>query len=476
MISILWHFVLKNGRSFLLLTALVAVQVFLVCATPSDFWFEDDPAHRSFVRDFPNPLAYFGPALVSKLSFGNSVTPWFPFSFWIDSQFSALSPAPAYLHSACSLLLCVLFFFLLLVRFLPRKAALFAAALWLFLPSTIVVIEFLSTRHYLEGMLFSCIALLCCLQSNQCPPGPARSRFSFMAAAFYLLACSSKEVYVSATWFALLCLYASQRRCKALVGVLACGMAYAVYRLLSLGLVAKNMSFVPDNFSLFLARWPFIFSGNVGGYLLFALGCLLFLYLLLLRRLQAKQLVFLVGMCAVMVLSILPVTSHITSSFRELGSWYRVVFLLNSFMLAAGCWLVALLPFPRLKLFAALLAICVVLPGGWLASRKWDTIKAEYHRDASFYLQYPDRLLYSRLPAPWFLFGIHNLYLPGQRPHYLSWRVDNGTNASYVLDQLDDSCSIWVFQEGAYCASQSLAPVIRYNCNAGITPLHQGWP
>ncbi len=440
-----------------------------LCRTYSDFWFEDDAPHRAFVRDHANPLAYFGPELVSALSLGHSVTPWFPLTFWVDRLFSELSPVPAYLHSAFSLWLTACAFYLLICHYLPRRYALVTAALWLLLPSTVVTLEFLSTRHYLEGLLFSLLAIGAALKSNVYE-GRSRQNALAVSLGFYLLACTTKEVYVSATFFALLCLFVDWRRWLAVALLFACGGVYVAYRLVSLPSAAKvtGASFA-SNYNLFVERWPFMFSGHEGGYALLFAAVLVLILVLAKRCLHWRALVYGGGLGAVMLLTIFPVSEHITAAYRELGTWYRVVFLFNSFALFAGAYLVARLRQPTIAWAMALVTAASLAVGAWRTSRHWDEIKAIHTLDAQFYLDHPDRLLYSDLPAYWYLYGIHSLYKPGQEPHYITYRdLDK-------CERLERFENVWTRVDGRFVEDRQLLERLRANCRDGVQPLHTGW-
>ncbi|MDJ0835030.1 MAG: hypothetical protein QNK37_00855 [Acidobacteriota bacterium] len=453
----------------------VLIQGLLISATPGDWWFEDDSPHRVFVRDHPNPIAYFGPELVSKLSLNNSVTPWFTFTFWIDTLFHPTSTAPAYWHSLFSFWVTACLLFLVLRRLMDEGIALATVLLWPFLPSSIVTLEFLSTRHYLEGLAFSLAAVLFCLKAVE---EEGKQIYMWTASAFYLLACTAKEVYVSGTFFVLICFYLKARRFGAAVGVFGCGLLYAGYRFLSLGAGGKpmDMSFL-SQYDLFLTRYPFMFGGNNGGYLLAAVTFGLLVAALALRRLSFQQIFFIGGTLGVMLFTIVPVTAPVTHGYEGLGPWYRVLFLLNTYILAVTAYLAGkVLPLRWMPVPAVIFAAVLGL-GAWNAAEAWDARKEGYTLDGRFYLAHPDRLLYSKEPAPWFLYGLHRLYRPGEVAHYLTWRVDNGTPKEHVLKLLDAYPEIWARDDdGVYRIQPGLPAIIRANCERGATPLHRPLP
>jgi hypothetical protein len=464
-----------HRRAVLGLAAITVVMVLAVTGTPWDWWFEDDTAHRVFVRDNPDPWAYFTPDLVAELTLGQAVTPWFAVSFWVDHRIHPGSPTVAYVHTAISLYLAAVALYLVMVRFTPWAVAFGTTALWLSLPSTVVITEFLSTRHYLEGLLFSLVGIWCALESRD-TTGWRRALLVALAAALYLLSCGAKEVYVTATWCSIVALFVTSRRWASAAVVTASGVAYALYRMVSLGGFGRDLdlSFAAD-YHLFVLRWPQIFAGNPGGYVLAMTMAIVAFDLFRRRRIEARSVLLIAAMVLVMAATVLPVTANITHQYRSLGPWFRVVFLLNTFVLAAGGWALARLDRRRTVIAVAAVAAAVILPGGIATARNWDASKAEYRREARFYLEHPDRLLYSRLPAPWFLWGVHELYRPDEPPHYITWRLDRITSRADVASRSLDVDGVWVFDDGSYGADPELLAIIRDNASRGVQPLHRGW-
>ncbi len=147
------------------------------------------------------------------------------FSFWIDVRLAGYSPQFAYLHQTCSFLLTLLFLYLILIRvFQDEVAAVFVSVMWVLLPSTSVVVQFLSTRHYLEGMMFSALAL-CLLQRGV--------RAGALVSMVVGMLC--KETYAILIP-AIVLLYAWRRRDRGLaLSTAAIVCVYAVYRYCMLG-------------------------------------------------------------------------------------------------------------------------------------------------------------------------------------------------------------------------------------------------
>ncbi len=472
-----WKWGKKDLGAGLALLVLVSILVFGLARTTSDWWFEDDTWHLAFVRDHPNPIGYFTEReLIREVSVGHAVTPWFPFTFWIDRQVAPLSPRVAYIHSALSYLLAALLLYWVLAHWMGRSHALGVAFLWTLMPSSIVTVEFLSTRHYLEGLILSLVSFWMACRAVNSPNGEGRGYY-WAAAVFYLLACTTKEVYVSSTWLLVTGIFAWRRRFIAVGGMFLSGLVYALYRFWGIGSSMKSFNDSSlEVYHLFLARLPIMFTGNRGGYLIFGLMLAVLIWLFLKRAISRGPFLFFVGNLAVALITILPVSVYITHAYESLGTWYRLVFLINTLLLAMFGWLVFRLGKPMLSLGLAVLALAFIFQGGREATIRWDRWKVENYKDARFYLDYPDRLLFTRLSAPWFIYGVHQVYQPDLPMHFLSWRVDNGTKKDYILRQTEQFEEIWVRRGESYEPETELLQTIRANCLEGVHPLDKARP
>ncbi len=448
----------KDRLPYLLLFLFLGVQLLGLTRIHGDWWFEDDAYQRHFILHCPEPSAYFLDREKNyPFNMGRSFTPLLAFTLFLDTLVSPKSPTPAYLHTMLSLALTTLLFFALLRRFLDSYSAVFVTAIWLFLPSTIAVTEFLATRHYLEGFMFSLAALLLATAlPSTSKPG---QWFVLMAVAIlYYLAALAKEVYVTFTFFALIALFSSRKRFGAMALIFATGLAYSIHRLWFLQGLSRDSFPLHTTFFKYFASMPFTFSGNNGGYLLAILLGLLLILAVFKKKCTGQQLLMLAGAVAVLLFSIFPVYHNLHGKQQELGTWYRLVFLANSFWLAMGGWLCrGLLP-RNLSIGVALLAVAIVLPGGLQTARNWDHMKTAYREEAVFYLENPDKLLYTELPAPWFITNIHDLYEGDTLPHVIDRRgiMDRGV----VQRLLEDSDHIWRYTPEGYQPDPELHPFL----------------
>lgn len=463
----------KYGFVCLILVAVLS-QAFLFVRPLGDFYFEDDTPHLVFVRDHAGPFAYFiDKALISKLSLGHAITPWFAFTFWIDHSLAPLQSGFAYAHTLCSYAAVALLLYSLLAHFIKREFACFGTLIWMFLPSTMVSLEFLSTRHYLEGLALSLAAFHFALREHRDQGKPIVN--IALAAVLYLAATTAKEVYVTSTLFILVGIFFHARKWAAIGTMITSGAAYAAYRLWALDSVGKtlNQDFL-SHYPEFLAKLPAIWIGNPWGYALAGMLLGAWGFVLWQRYLRWKIHLFILANIGLAMLTILPVSYHVVPVYHEAGTWLRVVFVLNTLLLFWLTWLLALLPHVQLIRLGFVICALPVFTQVNQLNQIWDARKAAYTRDAQFYIANDDKLLYSSLPAPWYMYGIHHLYKPDQGKHYLTYRADNATPMAYVQQTLEAYDTIWHVNEFGEIVSQpELLERIRANAEAGQQPFHQ---
>src|SRR2546423_459999 len=211
----------SDARSwiFFSLTSLVYNIFFL--RTFSHWWFEDDAHLFGFVRTIRNPAAFFSRETIKSLGAGGALTPCQAVSEWIDSQIAYRSLAFALFHNTVSVTVTLLLLFHVLRRFaLSTRAAILLCLLWLFLPATIVVTEFLSARHYLEGFA---VSLLAVAFAQNLSHGVWRERARTIALLSVTVACAMlfKELYaITVPLFCAVYLFESKRNRAAIAALL----------------------------------------------------------------------------------------------------------------------------------------------------------------------------------------------------------------------------------------------------------------
>ena len=145
-----------------------------------------------------------------------------------------------------SFLLTLLVLYFLLLRLLRNnKAAAFCISfLWMLAPSTLVVVQFLATRHYLEGLFFALLAVFV-LSRAGLQNRPRDWRAYAIAFACGVIAALYKEIYaviVPAFFLG----YSWKYKSRGLaMGAVAMTIAYGVYRFWMLGAALDyNMAFL----------------------------------------------------------------------------------------------------------------------------------------------------------------------------------------------------------------------------------------
>lgn len=154
-------------------------------------WMHDDPRLVQAAAEH-GLLAYFYDPAVLRTWTTSQLTPWLTFSLGVDLEVLGLRPFGFYLHQLLSLSLVVLLGYRLLCWFFPVVISSVIASLFVVSVPIATVVQFLAMRHYLDGLLLLCAAVLLylrALRTNQ-------FWWACIGALFYLLAGSAKEIYV----------------------------------------------------------------------------------------------------------------------------------------------------------------------------------------------------------------------------------------------------------------------------------------
>jgi len=407
-----------------LLVALSAACSFAYLEVQRDWWCDDDPALFAFGLRVDDPLSFFHDK--ELLGYGrlnrNTLTPFQMVSFWIDGRLAPREAGLAYLHSALALAATAVALMALVARLSGPGWAFGCAATWLFLPSTQAVHEFLSTRHYMEGLLACLIALAL---GHRVARGDGGVAAWMGALAFAAVAALCKETYAFAALFGLAALFLFQKRRGPLLSVLLLGALYGAYRLWAHGLRASyGMPLLwPIPFVGVVLRFPYMLAANHGGYLL-ALGIAALTIFRATRAWSRGAVVAVIGLLAGSVLVVYPVAIALQATWHEPGTWYRATFALNTIGWTLGWVALSRVRDVRVHALAALLTVAALVPGSLRTRAYWDDYKRSYEIEGRFFLEHPSRLVYSVVPASWYLGGLSRLY-DARQPH-VTWRDAQG--------------------------------------------------
>ena len=388
----------------------------------SRWWFEDDPFVFHYAGRIHNPAAIFtNPALVREFTATRALVPMQIFSYWIDMHVAGTSPRFAYAHQAVSFVLTLLLLYFVLLRVLRnnRLAAFSISIMWAILPATAAVLQFLSTRHYLEGLLFSALAVVLVQRlPHQDGHSPWMHRLAIVLAA--AVALLYKETYVPVTP-AILLAYAWRYRDRALVlSIAGLVCAYVPYRFWMIGPVFDyNMPHLNGGqYVKFLTKLPYTVAANYGGYGICAAILVLCFYLARRNRRERWPLLLFFGLIVVSIASVLPVSWSLYGTIRRPDPWYRIVFLVHTIAICYGGCLMARSASKRVQVAVAAIALAALIPGVEKTRRLWAGMTASAEREARFYLSNPDKVLLSDQEAYWFIPGVTAMY-DVQKPHYL---------------------------------------------------------
>jgi hypothetical protein len=414
----------------------------------SHWWFEDDPGQFAFVRRIANPISFFTDLRVIKgFGGGGAIVPFQAVSEWIDSSIAYRSVRFATWHNAVSLALILFLFFHILRRFaFTTGATVILVGLWLCLPATIAVNEFLSTRHYLEGFAAGLLAIIVAqsLAIGSWPENWKSIAVLSIATAHALL---YKEVFAIATpVFLAFYLGAYGRRHAAAAILVVLGLFFA-YRFWVFGAnVSYGLPFLgPSDYLRFLGRMPYIMVGNFGGYLLIALICVAFMASYRHRPIPLFTIAGGLFLLAAELAVIYPISFSINQDWLQRGTWDRGLFVLSTTLLLIGGYLVARMQFTKRNVLVVILAFSVLIPGAVRATQSWHRVMIRYKREGKFYLEHPDRLLYSELPARWYFGGLIGLYDIPVRHHVL---VAERNRIS--RKEIERFSTIWRFADGKF--------------------------
>lgn len=241
-----------------------------------------------------------------------------------------------------------------------------------------------------------------------------------------LLGCAAlcKETYAATVPLGLFLYLWHFRRKAAAASCVTLFLAYVAYRCWLVGLSAGGGYYDtlpnPAVFVQFLARLPYVFAANAGGYLLIVLAIWSAIRLCREGKVGWRVALSTLAVCAACLIVIYRGALPLYGEWLDPGTWYRIVFLLESMLLLGSAYLFARMPNQRFGYIAAFIAFPVLLCGGTVTKRKWDLLSKRYEIEGKYYLKHFDRLVYSEVPAGWFLDGIQHLYDLRDRHHVVA--------------------------------------------------------
>jgi hypothetical protein len=417
------------------------------------WWFDDDPRNFGFVKTVANPLAFFiDPALAVRFSATSTVNPMLGVSIWLDSTLAYRNILFAQLHNVIILAATLALLFLVLRKWAVSLLATSTLLLvWLLSPATVVVSGWLAARHHLEGLTWSLGAILV---AQKLARAEWREGVRSISLLLFLLggAALFKETFAITVPLGVgLYLWHRERR----TGALSCAallLAYVGYRCWMVGFTARYHGPLlgPAGVAEFISRLPYILFGNAGGYVLLALALAPIILLYRRGELRARVVLYTVVVMASSLVVVYPGAFALHRDWLEPLTWIRIVFLLHTGLFMGAGYLISRVRTPILGYIAGAVAISVTAAGGFVTQKKWEILLNRYEAEGKYYLEHPDRLLYSEVPAAWYLDGIQMLYAIPARHHIIVGEQRP------LAETLAGHQAIWRYSDGKFVSDPEL--------------------
>lgn len=180
-----------TGRSWFVPLLLAIVTLVLHHSALNGFFRYDDGWHLGFAACYAPWEYFFISAITQEISYAN-ITPWNPLTYDVNLMLFGLNPVGHYAHQLASLWLTACMSFLLLRLWVSLGWAIFGAVLFLAGAPTVHIAQELMTGHYLEGLIFACIAIYGFVRAIRGNDG----HWLVLGILGYVLACTCKEIYV----------------------------------------------------------------------------------------------------------------------------------------------------------------------------------------------------------------------------------------------------------------------------------------
>lgn len=181
---------LKKDFSWWLAACLISGTVFFYHSITELWWMFDDSQHLKLIshyglKVFAHPAAEAGyiPA---------NFTPWLFLNYWINYQLTGLDSQGAYIHQLVSMALVASAVFMLACKIMAPWFTAVLALCFFMLPVMSTLMYILCTRHYLEGLGYSCISILLFIRWQE----QRKIWLLIISALCYAIAALNKEVYV----------------------------------------------------------------------------------------------------------------------------------------------------------------------------------------------------------------------------------------------------------------------------------------
>lgn len=328
-----------RGRSIAAMVALAVVAVAVHGTALSGWWLYDDP--QLLIEAIRQPLlaSLFDPAEYTHLA-AHTFSPMQLLSFKLDLLLHGLDPRLYYGHQLLAMATAAILFHLLLRHYVPDLYAALGSGVFLMSWAAVYATRTLMIRHYVEGLVFALAAMLAWRRGG---------RWIILAAALYLAAMLSKEVYATIPLF-FICQSRFARKpwreiARDCIAPAAAAIVFLAWRWYMTGLIGGYAQSIGEREVQNLPRalwWhlvgPVSSWASIGWAASIAIAIFVFL-----RQHRARALAFMAVSFLAMTLPILPVAAN----FEWRYSFAFVAFLIGTLTVAVGTsgrqWPIAIL-------------------------------------------------------------------------------------------------------------------------------------
>lgn len=175
----------------LAVTCLILFSGLLFSGAMAGNWRWDDSQILLQLLQYPILDNFINPQVWQQFSPAN-LTPWLIFSFKVDLALFGANPQLLYFHQLAAITLASIFFYFSLSLWINKIYAFYGAILFLVGAPNFSIAEQLMTRHYIEGLGFCLLALICYVQHLR----RGGILLLLTGSVFYMLAVTAKEIYV----------------------------------------------------------------------------------------------------------------------------------------------------------------------------------------------------------------------------------------------------------------------------------------
>lgn len=266
------------------------------------WWMGDDPVILWFTIEKGIFSHFYRPDVWRSFSPVN-LTPWIPLSFGLDWHLFQLNPSGFYWHHIVSFTLVLFTAYTVLVFYFHPVLVSLVLTLFTFSVPCATVVQTLMVRHYLEGLGLALAAGYFYVRSGRSD----KYGWSFVGAFFYLVAVTSKEIYVPlVVILPVLSIDSDQKKYIRLIPYIFVAGAYVLWRAYML------------NFGSLLSGYQHIAQPGLNDLMMFPLAAAKIMGW---NQLWQKTVVAMGCLCILIINH-----EHLFCTYAKLGLWFIIIF------------------------------------------------------------------------------------------------------------------------------------------------------